>query len=403
MPASTQAPETRSKRDYESLLAEASRIQGVSLGKDAWRRLRKNYAAMASLGYLICLAIFSFLTPLLPLQSPQHISLTSERQYRAPNLTAVELPISAKDLAAHQQAVAKLEQELRAARGDERSRLVAELESLESNSPLSTLWNSPGPLGRSLIAVRVRLFGTWAVPSILGTDELGRDVLARIMWGSRVSLIVGILATLVSLVIGVSWGSIAGYCGGWIDAAMMRVVDILYSVPFIFIVIFAITILSEDKIKSVLLAWGINQIAVFYILIGAIYWLTMARVVRGQIISLKHEQFVDAARTIGAGTPRIVFRHLVPNVLGIVIVYLTLTIPSVMLFEAFLSFLGLGVQPPDVSWGLLANDGIKVITPIQTYWWLVVFPGSALAVTLFALNFLGDGLRDALDPRLKNR
>jgi oligopeptide transport system permease protein len=174
-------------------------------------------------------------------------------------------------------------------------------------------------------------------------------------------------------------------------------------VPFIFIVIFAITILSEDTIKTWLLGWGINQIAVFYILIGAIYWLTMARVVRGQIISLKHEQFVDAARTIGAGTPRIVFRHLVPNVLGIVIVYLTLTIPSVMLFEAFLSFLGLGVQPPDVSWGLLANDGIKVITPIQTYWWLVVFPGSALALTLFALNFLGDGLRDALDPRLKNR
>ena len=129
----------------------------------------------------------------------------------------------------------------------------------------------------------------------------------------------------------------------------------------------------------------------------------MSRVVRGQIISLKHEQFVDAARTIGASTGRIIFRHLIPNVLGIVIVYLTLTIPSVMLFEAFLSFLGLGVQPPDVSWGLLVNEGIQVITPIQTYWWLVLFPGLALALTLFALNFLGDGLRDALDPRMKNR
>ena len=142
---------------------------------------------------------------------------------------------------------------------------------------------------------------------------------------------------------------------------------------------------------------------VFYLVIGAIYWLTMSRVVRGQVISIKNEQFVEAARTIGATRMRIIFRHLVPNLLSIVIVYLTLTIPAVMLFEAFLSFLGLGVSPPDVSWGLLANDGIQVITPIKIYWWLVLFPGLALALTLFALNFLGDGLRDALDPRMKNR
>ena len=194
-----------------------------------------------------------------------------------------------------------------------------------------------------------------------------------------------------------------GYVGGRLDAAMMRVIDVIYSIPFIFIVIFLISVLNEDSNKEWLARFGVSQITIFYIVIGAIYWLTMARVVRGQVISLKHEQFVDAARTIGAGTGRIVFRHLVPNVLGIVIVYLTLTIPSVMLFEAFLSFLGLGVQPPDVSWGLLVNEGMKVITPIQTYWWLVLFPGLALAMTLFALNFLGDGLRDALDPRMKNR
>jgi oligopeptide transport system permease protein len=149
---------------------------------------------------------------------------------------------------------------------------------------------------------------------------------------------------------------------------------------------------------------------VFYLLIGAIYWLTMSRVVRGQVISLKHEQFIEAARTIGASRGRIIFRHLVPNVLSIVIVYLTLTIPAVMLFEAFLSFLGLGVDPPDVSWGLLANEAIKVLSPSNEniwratiFWWLVLFPGLALALTLFALNFLGDGLRDALDPRMKNR
>ena len=141
----------------------------------------------------------------------------------------------------------------------------------------------------------------------------------------------------------------------------------------------------------------------FFVVVGAVYWLTMARVVRGQVLSLKHEQFVDAARTIGAGQARIIFRHIVPNVLSVVIVYLTLTIPRVMLFEAFLSFLGLGVQAPDVSWGLLANEGFQVITPIKIFWWLFVFPAAAIGMTLFALNFLGDGLRDALDPRLKNK
>jgi oligopeptide transport system permease protein len=296
-----------------------------------------------------------------------------------------------------------LQSRLWAARGGDRQLLTDEIKAMRRDHPFNRLWNAPGPITRGLIRLRLAVFGRWCIPSVCGTDELGRDVLSRIMWGSRVSLIVGFVATLVSLLIGVSWGAIAGYVGGAVDAAMMRVVDILYSVPFIFIVIFIITILSEDENKARLARFGVNQIVVFYILIGAIYWLTMSRVVRGQIISLKHEQFVDAARTIGAGTGRIIFRHLIPNVLGIVIVYLTLTIPSVMLFEAFLSFLGMGVQSPDVSWGLLANDGIKVITPIQTYWWLVLFPGLALAMTLFALNFLGDGLRDALDPRMKNR
>jgi oligopeptide transport system permease protein len=244
----------------------------------------------------------------------------------------------------------------------------------------------------------------------MGTDAAGRDVMARLFWGARVSLTVGILAALVSLVIGVTYGAVAGYAGGMVDEIMMRIVDVLYSIPFIFVVIFAITILRADSpdpsvpsLKDRLEAWGIDQIAIFYILIGAIYWLTMSRVVRGQVISLKHEQFIEAARTVGARSGRIVLRHLIPNVLSVVIVYLTLTIPAVMLFEAFLSFLGLGVQAPDVSWGTLANEGIQVITPVKIYWWLVLFPGMALALTLFALNFLGDGLRDALDPRMKNR
>jgi len=183
---------------------------------------------------------------------------------------------------------------------------------------------------------------------------------------------------------------------------MMRLVDVLYSIPFIFVVIFLITILSAEPIKATLeRRWGVDRMLVFFLVVGAVYWLTMARVVRGQVLALRGEPFVEAARALGAGQARIVFRHIVPNLLGVVIVYLTLTIPRVMLFEAFLSFLGLGVEPPNVSWGLLANEGIQAITPVRIYWWLVVFPGLALGVTLLALNFIGDGLRDALDPRLR--
>ena len=247
------------------------------------------------------------------------------------------------------------------------------------------------------------MFGTWSIPSLCGTDNLGRDVLSRVFWGARVSIIVGIVATFVSLLIGVSYGAISGFMGGKVDNIMMRIVDVIYSVPFIFVVIFMITIVKEDQIAAVLEKWGIDQIKVFFIMIGMIYWLTMARVVRGQVISLKNEQFVEAARTIGASPTRIIFKHLIPNVMGIVIVYLTLTIPAVMRFEAFLSFLGLGVEAPDVSWGLLVNEGIQVITPIKTYGWLVLYPGLTLALTLFALSFLGDGLRDALDPKMKNK
>jgi oligopeptide transport system permease protein len=184
---------------------------------------------------------------------------------------------------------------------------------------------------------------------------------------------------------------------------MMRIVDTLNAIPFLFVVIFLITILSEESRKAWLEAHGINRIVIVYIVIGCFYWFNMARIVRGQVISLKNEQFIDAARVVGASTPRIIFRHLVPNTLGIVLAYLTLTIPSVMLFEAILSFLGLGVQPPDVSWGIMTDEGVKVITPIRTYGWLIAVPSTALAITLFAFNFLGDGLRDAFDPRLKNR
>ena len=236
-----------------------------------------------------------------------------------------------------------------------------------------------------------------------GTDAVGRDILVRTLQGGRISLLVGVVATRGSLLIGGTYGAIAGYYGGVTDRIMMRIVDILYSIPFIFVVIFIITILGQRDIKMTLELVGIDRITIFFLVVGAIYWLTMARVVRGQVISLKHEPFIEAARALGVSQPSIIARHILPNLVSIVIVYLTLTIPRVMLFEAFLSFLGLGVEPPNVSWGLLANEGIKVINPVKIYWWLIVFPSVALGITLFSLNFLGDGLRDALDPKIETK
>ncbi len=217
----------------------------------------------------------------------------------------------------------------------------------------------------------------------LGTDVLGRDLLTRIMYGSRISLAVGILATFVSLFIGVLWGTIAGYAGGRLDNVMMRIVDILYALPFIIFVILLMVI------------FGRNLFLLFFA-IGAVEWLTMARIVRGQVMAIRQQPFIEAAVTMGFSKRRIILRHLIPNVLGPIIVYTTLTIPNVMLLEAFISFLGLGVQPPMSSWGVLISYGVE---NMEAYPWLLIFPGAFFSVTLFALNFLGDGLRDALDPK----
>lgn len=253
---------------------------------------------------------------------------------------------------------------------------------------------------------------SWDHP--MGTDGLGRDLLARVFLGGRVSFTVGVVATVVSFTIGIVWGGVAGYFGGKLDAVMMRVVDALYTFPFlVFVILLMVFFASKDGplFEAFQTALGpfvenakdpeyfpVFQIIVVFVALGAISWLTMARIVRGQVIALRGQPFVEAARSIGVGHTALIFRHLVPNALGPIIVYTTLTIPEVMMAEAFLSFLGLGTQEPLSSWGQLAATGAEVMS---LYPWLLVFPALMLAITLFSFNFLGDGLRDALDPRIR--
>ena len=272
-----------------------------------------------------------------------------------------------------------------------------------------------------IFAVLACVAGPWFLPALLGepgpnqyappswdhpfgTDLNGRDQLFRVLTGGRISLLVGACGALVSLFIGTAWGLVAGYAGGKTDAVMMRFVDVLYSVPRLIFILIAINAFNAQlQTFASGLGWewlvGSSRIAILILTLGVIEWLTMARIVRGQVLSLKSRQFITAAQVLGQSHANILLRHLLPNLSGVILIYLTLTIPAVIIDESFLSFLGLGIQAPQASWGSLLADGAGAINPLKSFWWLLVFPASAMSITLLALNFLGDAMRDAFDPR----
>ena len=335
---------------------------GKSLTQLGIRHLRSRRSALLSIAIVGGVSLLALLTPLLPLERPDRTQ--TEFAYAAPGLGSDGFWVEG----------------------------LAEDEAF-----LEKLW----VWDRGLVKARRAVLGGRVLPPLMGRDGLGRCLMSRLLWGARMSLAVGFFAAVVSLVIGVSYGALSGYLGGRVDNLMMRAVDVFYGIPFIFVVIFAITML-KGLTKEGESATGLNSL-VFFVVVALLYWLTMARVVRGQVVSLREHEFVMAARAIGASTFGILWRHILPNLISIVIVYLTLTIPKVMLFEAFLSFLGLGVEAPDVSWGVLIREAFDVLNPVQVFWWLVVWPSAFLALTLSSLNHLGDCLRDAFDPRTVTR
>ena len=331
--------------------------------KDAWRKLSKNRLAMFGLGIFSVMVLLCYASPLFYPHSPTFQTLSFGA---TPPLTmAIEVHYDPAAI--------------------EPDEIITpnEFSDLYAEKPESDVTRISS--GETLDISGI-IFRKSPIIHLLGTDGHGRDLLARIFQGGRISLGVGFLATFVSLLIGVLYGSISGYLGGKIDAFMMRLVDILYALPFLILVILLMVVFEGSD----------HQLLLIFMAIGAVEWLTMARIVRGQVVNLKSQEFIEAAKATGVRTSVIILRHLAPNILGPVIVYATLLIPAVMLLESTLSFLGLGVQPPNASWGTLIKEGAEKMMVFPS---LLMIPAFFFSLTLFAMNFLGDGLRDALDVK----
>ncbi len=338
--------------------------KGASLWHDAWLRLRKNKLAVLGAILVAIVTIACVVGPWLSHYGYEEQKLDLRASPPMARVVDIYKPDDLKNPISWSY-IERLRDENEFSRAPNAADLISQIDH-----------------GRS-VTYNDRVYQLSTERHILGTDTLGRDLLVRLFYGGRVSLGVGLAATFVALTIGVIYGAIAGYFGGKLDSAMMRFVDIVYSLPFTIFVILLMVFFGRD-------------IYLLFVAIGAVEWLTMARIVRGQVLAIKRMEYVEAARSLGFSELRIIFRHILPNALGPVIVYTTLTIPEVMLLEAFLSFLGLGVQPPMSSWGLLIKDGSE---KMEEFSWLLIYPGLVFSLTLFSLNFLGDGLRDALDVR----
>jgi oligopeptide transport system permease protein len=340
-------------------------VQGTSLWKDAWFRLKKNQVALFGLYAFCMIALFCLVGPFFTgyTYEQTEISLKASAPME-PILLRTETRKTGEPKKSFI-AFSNLEDEFLDKSESDRKAIIAKIANGEAYQE-----------GRNTYRLSNQRH-------FFGTDPLGRDLLTRVLVGGRISLAVGFAATLVSVCIGVLWGATAGFAGGKVDTLLMRFADILYALPFTVIVIL------------LMVMFGRNFILLF-VAIGAVEWLNMARIVRGQIISLKNQEFIEAAISLGLSSPQILFRHLIPNVMGSIIIYATLTVPNVMLLEAVLSFLGLGVQPPLSSWGVLIDEGSRTM---ETSIWLLACPAMFFSLTLFSLNFLGDGLRDALDPK----
>jgi oligopeptide transport system permease protein len=342
-------------------------MKPVSLWADAWKRLRKNRMALFGLGIIAFFAILTVAAPILPIND-----------YSAQELMHANLPPSFKP--AGEVALAQSQKridEIQALVSEGRDDLAPELDKVK--------------LDYSAIQADIAVNPVHKRVYLLGTDYLGRDLLARTILGGRISLMVGLVGTITSVLFGIVIGAISGFVGGKLDNFLMRFVDIMYGLPYMIMVIVLLAIFRTE---------GSSSTVILFIAIALVSWLTIARVVRGQIMSLKNAEFVEAARSMGASSGRIIFRHLLPNTLGVIIIFTTLSIPSFIMNESFLSFLGLGISAPLASWGTLISDGVQ---RMELYPWGLLVPATAMTVFLFAMNFLGDGLRDALDPQSKNR